>query len=99
MNYDKLFIQLNTEQSLKNRSAILSFLRYCNVELKTGKTHPEHIAYSIAGLMATDYARTLPEDDPISTILAIAGELEVNDPADKDELKNELITAIDSIDA
>ena len=50
-------------------------------------------SYQIAGLMATDYARTLKDADPIDKILTIAGELEVN-PSNAEDLRQELIQKI-----
>jgi len=54
------------------------------------------IAYYIAGLLATDYARTLKPGDPIDEILTIAGELEIN-PDNAIELRSELVQKINSL--
>lgn len=50
-------------------------------------------AYNLAGLMATDYVRSLPDDDPLLDILVIAGELEIK-PPDAEELAREIAAKI-----
>lgn len=87
---------MNTESSSETRDNVISFLRYCGNSLKSGQDSAAIIAYSIAGLMATDYVKSLPSDDPLNEILVIAGELEI-DPENKEALKNELIRAIDQL--
>ncbi|MGO3702278.1 MAG: hypothetical protein ACTJG2_03800 [Candidatus Saccharimonadales bacterium] len=97
MNYNQLSAKLNTEQSPENRDIVISFLQHCSTALKADTAQSSEIAHSITGLMATDYTKTLPENDPINTVLTIAGELEIDDPKDRDILKDELIDAIDQL--
>ncbi len=89
--FDEFYGQSELTPSEKNRLVL---------ELKkiaaTLQAHPEqapNIAYSIAGLMAADFARKLPPDDPIDEILTIAGELEIN-PDNADRLRMELVQKI-----
>lgn len=53
-------------------------------------------AYSIAGLMATSYARNLEDDDPLNEILTVAGELEIG-ADDASELRDELLEKISAL--
>lgn len=50
-------------------------------------------AYQLAGLMATDYVRTLLDGDSLLEILALAGELETR-PPDSKELAREIAAQI-----
>lgn len=96
MNYDQLFAQMNTEVSSEVRNDVVSFLRHCLVELKANQYSTTDIAYDMAGLMATDYIKSLATDDPIHHILTIAGELEIK-PPNADTLRNELIATIEQL--
>lgn len=97
-NYDNLFRSLDTlnDTSQDSKEELISFLRGEATKLRL---HPERsieIAYTITGLLATNFARALPENDPIDEILTIAGELEVN-PENADELRDELIRKIGAL--
>lgn len=37
----------------------------------------ERLAYDIAGLLSLNFVRQLPDNDPISDVLALAGQLEL----------------------
>ncbi|MCX4098027.1 hypothetical protein [Nocardia sp. alder85J] len=50
-------------------------------------------AYDLAGLMTTDYVRSLPDDDPLLGILALAGELEIKPPG-SEKLAREIAAKI-----
>ena len=50
-------------------------------------------AYDLAGLMATDYVRSLPDDNPLLDILELAGELEIK-PPDSQDLAHEIAAKI-----
>jgi hypothetical protein len=95
MNYNHLLDSLDTSDD-KNRITLISFLKE---EVKKLQDQPDlaiEIAYSIAGLMATDFARKLPEDDPIDEILTIAGELEIK-PDNYEALRNELVNKVNAL--
>lgn len=98
MDYNELFSKLNTPStpSLENRRDLVKFLKDSVVTLRLHPESTARVAYSIAGLFATDFARNLPEGDPIDEILTIAGELEI-DPEDAEHLRNELIEKIDTL--
>lgn len=95
MNYEKLFIKLNSETSSETYENILSFLRYSHRELLQDPDQTPEIAYAITGLSATNYVRSLDNSDPLNEIFDIAGELEVE--PENIKLKNELLTAIDQL--
>lgn len=84
---------MNTEPSSELRDNVMSFLQHCRAELKANQYSTTEIAYNIAGLMATDYVKSLPGDDPLHPILTIAGELEI-EAFNADILRDELIAAI-----
>ena len=52
--------------------------------------------YTVAGFMATDWCRSLGENDPIDNILTIASELEIR-PSNTDDLFQELVLAIEHL--
>ncbi|MFF0492841.1 hypothetical protein ACFYTQ_27740 [Nocardia sp. NPDC004068] len=79
--------------SLEARAHMTQFLKEQAVRLRDEPGQALQIAYEIAGLMATEFARTLGDDDPLDEVLTIAGELEV-DPENADELYKELIEKI-----
>ena len=85
--------RLSGEESRKN---VVNFLKDQVISLRNEPERVSEVAYSIAGLMATDFARNLNKDDPLDTITAIAGELEINS-SDSDELRKELIDAIEAL--
>lgn len=92
--YEELFQILNepdlsNNETIDERQALVSVLKEFGEILADDSQRATDIAYSIAGLMATDYARQLPDDDPISEVLAIAGELEIM-PENSNELLEEL---------
>lgn len=97
MEANELFEQLNNQaEPAAHRQVLVAHLRDQANTLRQQPDRTIDIAYSIAGIMATDYARSLNDNDPISEILTIAGELESN-PTDAAQLKNELLTAADRL--
>lgn len=78
------------------RSELITFLKSQTDSLRVTNAGAINTAYQIAGLMATDFARTLGPDDPIDEIFTIAGELEIN-PPDSDELRKELLEKIQAL--
>ena len=100
MNREELFSHLNTPPlfTSENRRVLVAFLKD---QASIITAHPElttRIAYGIAGILATDFARNLPEDDPVDEILTIAGELEVA-PEDTKSLRSELIEKINMLES
>ncbi|MBM3210133.1 hypothetical protein FJZ39_02230 [Candidatus Saccharibacteria bacterium] len=93
-NYDKLFTSLNERRPSEYESLLISVLQEFSTQLVKNPEKDTEIAYNIAGLMATDYARTLPQGSLLDEIFTIAGELEI-DPEDRDALREELIQKID----
>lgn len=95
MNFEHLFDSLNSKDDT-NRANVVSFLRYDAKRLQSQPELVYQIAYEIAGLMATEFARQLSTNDPIDEILIIAGELEVG-PDNADDLRDELIQKIETL--
>ncbi len=85
--------RLSREESRKN---VVSFLKDQAVSLRSEPERESEIAYAIASLMATDFVNNLGEDDPLSLVFIIAGELEVNLPYN-DRLREELIETIEAL--
>lgn len=75
------------------RETLVRFLKSQLARLDNDTPDAIRAAYEIAGLIATDFARTLNASDPIDEILTIAGELEIN-PDNAAELREELIEKI-----
>lgn len=78
------------------RTQMVQFIKEQAVRLRGDPDQAARIAYEIAGLMATEFAHTLDDSDPLDEILTIAGELEIN-PKNADELYEELIEKIDQL--
>lgn len=93
--YESLYEILNNEAS-DSRTALLEYLMQAANEMEEHRDLTKEIAYNIAGLMATDFARDLADGDPIEEILTIAGELEVM-PQNHDALRAELVTKIKAL--
>lgn len=93
---ERLFDELDAPTDEVGRAIIIDFLNTTRTDLLKGKISPVEGAYAIAGLMGTDFARRLSEDDPIDEVLVIAGELEAN-PADAGSLYQELISRISAL--
>lgn len=63
------------------------------MSLDRQKAHPQHsrdIAYGIAGLLGTQFAAGLANNDPISEIMTLAGELELPEGQQGDATWDEL---------
>lgn len=90
---EKLFDQNNTPSNTEGREIVIRFLKDIGISLSKWEESPVECAYKIAGLMSTDFARQLTDDDPIDEILVIAGELETN-PQNVAQLTQELIAKI-----
>jgi hypothetical protein len=98
MDYKEIFSRLDTTlpPTAKDRAMMSSFLKEQATAFRAHPDQTTRIAYAIAGMLATRFARNLPEDDPIDEILTIAGELEVN-PDNASDLRKELLTKIDAL--
>ncbi len=68
-------------------------------KLKGSTQDDKEIAYQIAGLLNTDFARSLPDDDIYLKIMLMAGELELPDGLIDKENSNwkKLVNMVDSI--
>lgn len=92
----RLFDRIDELPDEQSRAEIISFLQEQLPALSSDLERSIEAAYSIAGLMATNYSRNLKDDDPIDEILIIAGELEVN-PKNAEELRKELMVKIEAL--
>jgi len=59
------------------RSYFVDFLSGLLPDLESDQLSSSQIAYSIAGMLSSDFAQKLSDDDPLMEIMTIAGELEV----------------------
>lgn len=73
----------------------MDFLLELLPSLRSDEQSSPEIAYFIAGMLASSFARTLSEDDPLMEIMIIAGELEVS-PNNAAELTKELVRKIEA---
>lgn len=89
---DDLFDEIGRNED-DAREKLVRFLKSQLARLDNDTPDAVQAAYEIAGLMATDFARTLNTSDPVDEILTIAGELEIN-PDNAPELREELIEKI-----
>lgn len=83
-------------QSAENTIVVKAFLKECAQDVREDSDHITDVAYKIAGLMSTAYAKSLSAADAISQIMTIAGELETT-PDNKDDLLAELLKRIDNL--
>ena len=99
--YNDLYHLLNEPDLTVNkkgeeRRSLIGVLKKLADDLRLNQGEYASIAYSIAGLLATDYARNLKPNDPISEVLFLAGELEIG-PPNADELLRELVQRIENL--
>ena len=90
------FNTLEQNDPSEARRHAVSFLNDTLLALKSGKQPASKIAYEIAGMLATRFARSLSEDDPLLEIMIIAGELEI-EPNNTKELTEELVQKIEAL--
>lgn len=93
---NELFSELNEFKQTDADTLRIKFTLYLKNQLErlnSDVAEAVEVAYNIAGLAATDFARLLDSADPIDEILTIAGELEVN-PKNAEVLRNELVEKI-----
>lgn len=93
---DNIYERIDNLSNEQSRAEITSYLKALLPTLLGGLEQSISAAYSIAGLMATEYARNLKNDDPIDEILTIAGELEIG-PPNAQELRQELVSKIEAL--
>ena len=95
MENGKLFDLLNNEQFTpqRSRAEVVAYLKQSATELTQDPDSILSVAYDITGLLATNFAAQLPDNDPVDEILTIAGEIESN-PPNVSELCHELIEKI-----
>lgn len=78
MKHPIIYEALNGSKPDSEKSRLLN--DYLRTQVANYRENPEQgidIAYAIAGLLATDYVRSLPEDSPALTALSIASQLEL----------------------
>ena len=92
-----IFREINSSDTEHARLTLVAYLKDVVVEkLNKEPEQAANTAYKVAGLMATDFARSLEPSDPINEIFTIAGELEIN-PPETSELHRELVDKINSL--
>lgn len=89
----------NDNSYLMTRDEIRDSLKSQINKLKDNTQDKKEVAYQIAGLLDTDFARSLPDDDMYLKIMLMAGELELpNGLIDKENSNWEkLVNMVDSI--
>lgn len=91
------FQSIDSAASLNEaRNLVVEYLARGLRYLKSSPDKAGEIAYQIAGLMGTDFARNLDKNDPIDEILIIAGELECAH-GNVETLREEIIKKIEAI--
>jgi hypothetical protein len=80
MNIEKIYNLLNNEfEPSAKRVELISYLKRCIEPLPSDDDERRSIAYNIAGLLSTNFAESIHNDDPINEVLILAGELETPD--------------------
>lgn len=87
---------LTMDATNNERLALVEVLKEFGKEVRRSPQVTNEIAYKIAGLLATDYARSLKHGDPLTDILFLAGELEIA-PENSDDLREELMQKISKL--
>jgi hypothetical protein len=90
---NKLYSNSHGLSSAKLRAIVINLLKQFEGVITRDSTQRTMYAYKIAGLMASDFYKTLLLDDPLQEIFTIAGELEINSQ-NADKLTQELIDKI-----
>ena len=88
--YEKLY---NISDIAKARKSIIEYIKDQKHYFESLTKETYVAAYQLAGLMATDYAASLSDTDPVIDILSLAGELEIA-PSDSDDLRNDILRKI-----
>lgn len=97
MNIEKLYNSLDDNINPEiNKNELITYLKSCAQLLLSDKTNRAGVAYEIAGLMSTKYARSLENDSELDEILTMAGELETED-ASNDDRWMELVNKINDL--
>lgn len=91
--HEKLY---NIEDLERSRQLVLDYVKEQQKYFTVLNDDTYLAAYKLAGLMATDYIRSLPENDPVVPLLDIAGELEVK-PKESQQLMVELHNGIEAL--
>lgn len=91
--YESLY---NYSDARKARGELIAYLKAETQHMIPSSEDTYASAYILAGLMATDYVRTLSDEDPIIDILTIAGELEIS-PPNSEELAADLVQKVQSL--
>ena len=79
MNTEHIYNILNTRHGeAEQRNKFGHFLREQITRREADPAHERQVAYDIAGMLSTQFAESLPEDDPYMEIMVIAGELEMD---------------------
>ena len=91
--YEKLY---DVSDAGKARHEVIAFIKQEMRNFITLSEDTYKSAYALAGLMATDYVRSLPESDPIVDLLDTAGELEIA-PPNSEDLRKDILQKIELI--
>lgn len=85
--------------SADTKTARVELIKYLKDQLAVFEVISDNtfdVAYNLAGLLATDYVRALNDNDPISSILGLAGELEIR-PPNAEDLCREMVAEISNL--
>ena len=96
MNIDQLHETLDNKHidSDLKREKLVVFLNEYIVSVENNPEKRKSLAYDIASILATDYARFLNVDDTIDNILTLAGELEIDYEAKAWETLSSMIKSL-----
>lgn len=80
MNIEHIYAELDSHKSEPIKEGILrDYLKQRLSSLPVSAPERRKVAYDIAGLLSTSYAKTLEDNSPYEQILTLAGELEVSE--------------------
>lgn len=80
MNIEKIYNFLDSEfDPNTKRVELVSYLKHCIESLPNNDNERQSIAYNIAGLLSTNFAESIHNNDPVNEVLILSGELETSD--------------------
>lgn len=80
MNINQLHEILNSESADRTiqRKELITFLKSHVMSTEDEVSKRKDLAYDLASILSTDYARSLNDEETIDRVLTLAGELEVD---------------------
>ena len=99
MEIEKIYSALDGDGNIpEKRKAAINYLQECVDNLPNDPGERLKVAYKIAGLMSTNFALSLEDNDDIDQILTLAGELEVPSVQDNSASWDNFVSMVCQLD-